>query len=78
MKLKKYIKLMEDEPQEEMTEHELELYNSLLERVEKNATVRTAKRVKLWSIFAPIVSSLLVAAITLTCVFSLRKISDVL
>ena len=67
---------MEDEPQEEMTEHELELYNSLLERVEKNATVRTAKRVKLWSIFAPIVSSLLVAAITLTCVFSLRKISD--
>ncbi len=76
MKLKKYIKLMEDEPQEEMTEHELELYNSLLERVEKNATVRTAKRVKLWSIFAPIVSSLLVAAITLTCVFSLRKISD--
>ena len=76
MKLKKYMKLMEDEPQEEMTEHELELYNSLLERVEKNATVRTAKRVKLWSIFAPIVSSLLVAAITLTCVFSLRKISD--
>lgn len=76
MKLKKYIKLMEDEPQEEMTEHELELYNSLLERVEKNATARTAKRVKLWSIFAPIVSSLLVAAITLTCVFSLRKISD--
>ena len=30
----------------------------------------------MWSIFAPIVSSLLVAAITLTCVFSLRKISD--
>ena len=31
MKLKKYMKLMEAEPQEEMTEHELELYNSLLE-----------------------------------------------
>ena len=76
MKLKKYMKLMEDEPQEEMTEHELELYNSLLERVEKNAAVRTAKRVKFRKICAPIVSTVLLAIITLTCVFTLNRVSN--
>lgn len=73
MKLKKYIKLMEDEPQEEMTEHELELYNSLLERVEKNAAVRTAKQAKMLKIFTPIVSSLVVIVFTIVCVFSLKN-----
>lgn len=64
---------MEDEPQEEMTEHELELYNSLLERVEKNAAVRTAKQAKMLKIFTPIVSSLVVIIFTLVCVFSLKN-----
>ena len=43
MKLKKYMKLMEDEPQEEMTEHELELYNSLLEQCRKKCRSQDGK-----------------------------------
>lgn len=78
MKLKKYIKLKEDLPEEPMTEREQEIYNSLVQRVRQNAegAVKTKKSVSLWKILTPAISFAVAIAITLTCVFTLNSTKE--
>lgn len=79
MKLKKYIKLKEDLPEEPKTEREQEIYNSLVQRVRQNAegAVKTKKRVSLWKILTPAISFAVAIAITLTCVFTLHSEKEI-
>lgn len=78
MKLKKYIKLKEDLPEDPMAEREQEIYNSLVQRVRQNAeeAVKIKKRVSLWKILTPAISFAVAIAITLTCVFTLRSTQE--
>lgn len=75
MKLKKYIKLKEDLPEEPMSEREQEIYNSLVQRVRQNAegAVKIKKHTNLWKILTPAISFAVAIAITLTCVFTLNR-----
>lgn len=78
MKLKKYIKLKEDLPEEPMTEREQEIYNSLVQRVRQNAegAVKTKKRVSLWKVLTPAISFAVAISIALTCIFTLRSTQE--
>lgn len=71
MNLRKYIKFKGQPP---LTEKEQELYNSLVEQVERNAAsgAVVAKTVHPWKFWAPAAAFVCVIAVVLTCVFTLR------